>query len=518
LGEDRWTFRGLRWSGTLPVAVAGLGVLFLLAHLSLKPVVGDEGVTAVDAWRLLSGQVPHRDYFEVIPPLSAGVLSWTFRLFGVGVSSVRGLGFAYGVVLLLLTWALARRFCLTPLYQALPLAVLVPFGAGAWPFPSHHWLADLFCLGALLALAGASEGSWTFSRAAVGGGAIAAACFTLQDQGGLALLAALLPLPWIGRDFRKRYLSGLVLGGLAVAAAVSFLWLPPDPGLLGYDWFAFPALHYRQIPENAVGLMDSFSQLLGQWDPVALRIAPLHAGAVASASMLLFALPFCSLAGVWPLWRDRSLPRPVVVLLVAFTAASLGTALHRWSLMNLIWAIPIPAVAVAAALSRAPESWPSLARKGAVILTCTLLGVFLSAGILRGAFVLRNPGHKVTGLAGAYRTFNSHEAESLQGFLDAIETRVPRGEGAFVRGFIPLVSFLSLRPNPTPFTCYIPSLGYQTPAQAERLCRSIEERHVRWGISSDTPFDPTDPADVYLSARYRVVWRNGTYALLERRP
>jgi len=505
--------RGARF---LPPLVFGLGALFLLVHFNLKPVAGDEGVTAVDAWRLLRGEVPQRDYFEIIPPLSAGLVSLFFRFLGLSVASLRAAGLFYGVALLGLTWAVARRFCENPLCQALPLAVLVPFGAGTWPFPSHHWLADLFCLLGLLALLQASESGRPFLWALAAGAAVAGACFTLQDQGGLALLAAALSLLWVDRGKRGRVAAGLALGGLFLALAIGLIWLPLDIPTLWHDWFSFPASHYRRVPDNAVGLWDGLRLLGDQWTSVAFRIAPVHAGAIALSSTLLFTLPLAFLAAAWALWRDREMPRLSWALLVGLAVASLGTALHRWSLMNLIWATPIPMVAVAAALERVGRAGGPRRRMGTAVVVGILLVVFLAAGGLRIAFVLRTRGHDVTGAAGTYRTFSPMEAQKLSEFAGAIESHLSPGEGAFVRGYIPLISFLTLRPNPTPFTYYQPGLGYHTPEQADRWCRSLERGPVRWGFSLDVPLDLTDPADAYLSGRYRVVWRNGVYALWEK--
>lgn len=508
--------RRARWSALLPPLALALGALFLLLHFDLKPVLGDEGVTAVDAWRMARGEIPHRDFFEIVPPLSAGLLSWAFSLFGLGTFTLRAAGVLYGAALLGLTYLAARRFCPLPAAAALPLALLVPFGVGAWPFPSHHWLADLLCLAALLALLRALEGA-VLPYATLGGAALAGACFTLQDQGGLALLAALAVLFWVVPGRRGRYFGGLALGGLAATLAVWFLWLPADPVALWHDWFAFPASQYRRIPDNAVDLLDAVSHLGRQWDLEALRLAPLHAGSVALASTLLFLLPLACLPAAWALWREQGRPKAETVLLLGFAAAFVGTALHRWSLMNLIWAAPLPAIVVASALGRGANSQAPWVRRSVATLLGICLAVFLAAGLLRIAFVLRVPGHAVSGPAGSYRTFNPHEARALQEFVDAIQSRVPAGEGAFVRGFIPLASFLTLRPNPTPFTFYLPS-GYQTPSQAERWTRSLESGPVRWGFSTDTPLDLTDPADVYLAARYRVVWRNGVFCLWERLP
>jgi hypothetical protein len=329
-------------------------------------------------------------------------------------------------------------------------------------------------------------------------------------------VVALLVVPWFVEPPRRRdYLLGLTAGGLAVAALVLFLWLPAAPGLLWHDWVTFPFFQYRRGTDNAVGLIEGCRQVVGQWDPTAFRIAPAYTTTIALASLALFLLPFAFPAAAASLWRDPEMRRSRWALLVGLGAAFVGTALHRWSLMNLIWAAPLPMVAASAALERASDSPRRPLRLLAGATALVLVATFLGFGILRIAFLLRTHGHAVSGPGGSYRTFNPLQARQLQELLDAIEANVPKGEGAFVRGNIPLVSLLTLRPNPTPFTIYLPS-GYQTPDQANRWTRSLETRAVQWGFSPDTPPDPSDPADVYLISHYRVVWRNGTYSLWER--
>jgi hypothetical protein len=136
----------------LPLAVFLLGIFLLAANLDLKPLVGDEGVLAMDAWRINQGQVPQRDFFELIPPVAAYVQAAVFYILGPSVLSLRLLGALYGVALLVLAWVAGRLYLKNPLFISLPLALLIPFGVGVWPFASHHWLADIFLLAALLAL------------------------------------------------------------------------------------------------------------------------------------------------------------------------------------------------------------------------------------------------------------------------------------------------------------------------------------------------------------------------------
>ncbi len=513
-----WAHRLARF---LPVLTVLLGALFLSLHFDLKPVVGDEGVTAVDAWRMTRGELPQRDYFEIIPPLSAWSLVAVFKVLGVSVVASRLLAVVYGLALLGLAWTASRALIRAPLYQASALAVLVPFGVGVWPIPSHHWLADLLLFAALLALLQAAREK-TFLWAAAAGAALSATCFTLQDQGGLAALAVFgLVLPAADRTRRRPLALGLAAGGLLAAALLLAPLLSAGLPTLWSDWVMAPLTQYRRIPDNVVGLRAGWSQLLGQWAPEALRRAPLYTGTVALGSMVLYALPLLFPPVVFILWRSPGFGRYRVALLAALGLAFLGTAFHRWSLMNLIWAAPLPMLGAGILLDRLdePDGTPRARFLSWLTRSCAafLLLVFLGFGFLRCLFVLRTPGLPISGAAGSYRTFNPNEARQLQEFLDAIEARVPRDGPAFVRGYLPLVSFLALRPNPTPFTFYLPS-GYHAPEQAARWTRALDEKRVPWGFSAAGGLDMADPADAYLAGHYSRVWQNQTYALWERKP
>ncbi len=44
--------------------------------------LGDGGVEAMGAWRISQGEIPHKDYVEITPPLSTLVIALSFKVFG----------------------------------------------------------------------------------------------------------------------------------------------------------------------------------------------------------------------------------------------------------------------------------------------------------------------------------------------------------------------------------------------------------------------------------------------------
>lgn len=575
----------------LPLLVFALGIVFVIYHLNLKPVAGDEGVLAMDAWRITQGQVPQRDFFEIIPPMAAYVQAGVFYILGPSVFSLRLLGALYGVVLLGLVWLCGRRYLKKLLFLSLPLALLIPFGVGVWPFASHHWLADIFLLASLLVLDRAFNAHLSLNReiltteaqrhgevlvsrktkktascvnaaamayeeteggregqaqtsvalpakvlslnqrsfslspclrgqffAVLGGALLALAALTLQDQGGYALIGVLVATLTIEKAARPKVLVWLIAGAGALGLLVLIpLLIKAGPTALFNDWVCFPLADYNGAGGNRGTFGTGFAQIISQWDPEAFRVAPVYAATIALASMFVYLLPFLCLGALLLAWRRKWLPPSSLALLVAMCLAFLLCAWHRWSLMNLIWAAPLPAIAFALALERAaasPHKWPALLSKGfaiALILCLVAFGVFRmeAAGDNRRLYNIVAP-------AGRYRTFSPVEASEIQGLVDAIAENVPANAPLFCYGFDPLVNFVTEHPNPTRFN-FVLSGGYTTKAQMENWKAAILSPNVTWGLGPNLPSEPPEPLETFLSVHYEPVWSNSAYTLWRRR-
>jgi hypothetical protein len=568
----------------LPLITFLIGVLFVVFHFDLKPVAGDEGVLAMDAWRITQGQVPQRDFFELIPPVAAYVQAAVFYILGPTVLSLRLLGALYGVALLALVWVAGRLYLKNPLFISLPLALLIPFGVGVWPFASHHWLADIFLLAALPVLDkafnahftteaqrhgevlvsgktkkiascvepaagayeaadGGREGQAQTSAAfptkvlpqnqqcssvspclrgqffaALGGALLAAAALTLQDQGGYALIGVFIATLTIEKASRPKVLAGLIAGAGVVGLLVVIpLAIKAGPTALVRDWVLFPLTQYRGVSGNRLTFAQSFAQILSQWDPQALRIAPVYATTIALASMFVYLLPFLCLGALLLAWRRKWLPPCSLALLAAMCLAFLLCGWHRWSLMNLIWAAPLPAIAFAIALERAdasPKKWIAMLSKGFIT---ALLVCLVTFGVLRiKAAGEKRRLHDIVTPAGSYRTFSPVEASELQGLVDAIAENVPPGAPLFCYGFDPLPSFLTGHPNPTRYNFVLPG-GYTTQAQMENWKATLLSPNVSWGFGPNLPSEPPEPLETFLRAHYEPVWNNSAYTLWGRR-
>ena len=163
----------------------------------------------------------------------------------------------------------------------------------------------------------------------------------------------------------------------------------------------------------------------------------------------------------------------------------------------------------------APRAGLRRAARVAAVNALCLLCAFGLIGFFQQGLAKSIP---VSGPAGTLTTYDPREAASLQAFLDAIGEKVPEGAPAFTMGYIPLVSFMTAHPNPTPYAIFITRPPYNTPEQEERWVRAVKDHQVEWGFSrSIVPLAP-GPASEYLLSHYSPAWRSAAFTLWRRRP
>jgi len=508
--------RRVKWGPILLLGILAWGVLFYLRTWDQKLLLGDEGVALLGAVRVLQGDVPNHDFFEIIPPVSFLPTAGLFALCGVSVSAGRLIpllleGLILGGVLVLL----ARLGAAWPprLFAA---ALLIPMGVAYWPVASHHWWADAFQLWALVALLPDPEGGHPPVRLFLGGLLSGLGLLTLQDQGGYFLLGlGIFYFPFGERRLRRvaHFTSGFLAGTLPVA-----LWLLPGVSIgdLWYAWVVFPLTRYHTLPGHAFGLMSGWRQIVDLFPGGRWIGAPLYSLSLLACGALLFLLPFAALGGLAWTWRRKLQPGPVLGLLAAGTLAFLGAAAHRWALTNAVWAAPMFLVAAGATAGL---------RGGLARSSRWRNGIFTAAAgfaLLFGATFYRLAAPSATAAvssrAGTLRTLAGGDAAALQEALDAVETYVPEGAPMFPLGFIGLVNVLAERPNPTRFHVMIRP-WYNTEEQARTAVEDLRRVPVQWIVGPARGKLPArDPITVEIEERYGAVWGNGRYTLWERKP
>src|SRR5438270_5086299 len=86
----------------------------------------DEGLLAYGTVRVMDGQIPHRDFVSLQPPLSYYTSAAVFRIFGTSLLSLRIFGLFLFLLLPLLIYAVGRNFMgrIASFAAAAPLCVL----------------------------------------------------------------------------------------------------------------------------------------------------------------------------------------------------------------------------------------------------------------------------------------------------------------------------------------------------------------------------------------------------------
>jgi len=177
--------------------------------------------------RMLTGELPYRDYFQFLAPGTDAFFWACFKLLGVHLwvgnlaLLLMGIGFAW------LSVVIGRYLLPAPLVY-LPGALFLWFGYRGSPDPTHHWFSGLAATAALAVVVEKRN----LARLAISGALCAVAATFTQTRGCFALCGFAVFLLWEGRRGKKPWRSllveqaCLVLGFLVtlIAANLYFVW------------------------------------------------------------------------------------------------------------------------------------------------------------------------------------------------------------------------------------------------------------------------------------------------------
>lgn len=215
-----------------PAAFAAIAaVSFLIFMLSMPRMVNmfDEGIVLVNAMRMLSGELVHRDFYSNYGPAQSAIVAGLFKLFGIKIMMARAYGLlVYAVIIATVFDTLRQR---VRGMVALSGALLV----GLWFFSEFQSLYPIFpCI--LLAVWGsnlllsAREKSWSFRYLLLAGLCTGLTTLFRYDVGFfltiahlIAILAATVALA--DKEIKSR-LRHAGLTGLAYCAGISIIFLP----------------------------------------------------------------------------------------------------------------------------------------------------------------------------------------------------------------------------------------------------------------------------------------------------
>jgi hypothetical protein len=191
----------------------------------------DEGLLAYGSERVMLGEVPHRDFVSLQPPLSFYAVAALFKIGGTSLFTLRLLGLSIFLLLPLLIYGVARSLGSTPVLSfaaaapacvlGLPYTLFVPLAV--WQGIAASFAAVFFFTRATL-----SARRWL---ALVAGLFTACALFLRHDQAAytmVAILALVLALSFASDPVRKgklrRALLFLLAGIAIIAIPALIIW------------------------------------------------------------------------------------------------------------------------------------------------------------------------------------------------------------------------------------------------------------------------------------------------------
>jgi len=152
-------------------AVLAIAGIYTALHISSGWIPGDEGTLSQSAWRVMQGQLPHRDFTEIYTGGLSFIHALAFRAFGVNLMSLRICAFLFFLAWLSAVYYIALRF--TSAIGAGAIALL----AAAWSYPNYpaampSWYNLFFATfgaAALLRYLEARTRRWLFVAGVCGG-------------------------------------------------------------------------------------------------------------------------------------------------------------------------------------------------------------------------------------------------------------------------------------------------------------------------------------------------------------
>jgi hypothetical protein len=145
--------------------IVAISVCFTIATCYLRDFVlpnvaiiswGDQTLFATDGARIVAGQMPYRDYFQLVTPGTDLVYAFLFRHFGLRLwipDMVMVCLAAIGVLLLMLVAGKVLRGA----FVALPAALTVGFVLFGGMDATHHWFSAVVVMAAMLVLLNGSS-------------------------------------------------------------------------------------------------------------------------------------------------------------------------------------------------------------------------------------------------------------------------------------------------------------------------------------------------------------------------
>jgi hypothetical protein len=339
-----------RWKTAL--VLLGLGLLFLLPLRGLLRAQGppmEEGFMLVFPERVLAGDIPNRDFLHLYGPGSLWSLAAVYKVFGTQLIVERLYGLAQLISIVAGMYGLARFWGRTVALFCGVIALVIilpPIGLTALAWTGGVGLGLLGLLATLTGRRRAKPETNDGLVWALVGGLLASAALLfrldLVVAVGLAGLAALWGTEW---RFKLRFAAGLGVGivGYLVHMAIAgpytvFKGMVLEP--------VFDLRGGRRLPVPPPwDHLDGFLQKSGNYMPNHWPVPALTTSAQLTVwfFLLLAAVAFLVVVGIWGVRKDRSRFLARVLLAVAlFSVGLLPQGMQRVDSAHFAWVSCVP--------------------------------------------------------------------------------------------------------------------------------------------------------------------------------
>jgi hypothetical protein len=428
----------------------------------------DEGLLAYGAERVLNGEIPHRDFISVQPPLSFYTAAGFFKLCGTSLATLRIFGLSLFLLFPILIYSVGRRLTLRPILSfaaASPACILgIPY---VYFVPLAVWQGIAVSFAAVLLLVSAvrSKRRWLALPA---GSLSAISLFLRHDQAAYTIISifALLIVLNFARDdsFSKTNVKRALL-----------FWL------LGIGIVVIPSI---VVCSKVGALPEMFRQLVvfpfatyRKTSSLPFPKFAVHKTVLENAVVLLYYLP-PSVQTIATLYLARSILRrrfrlreAIFAFLIVWSALFYLQVTVRSDQTHLLMTLPPFFLLTAFGWSIVKEAIASHRTLATVLSAVPAILVVTFLWTLR-AFALPDVTHAKEQLALKRGGVRIEQPQVVVSFVHSLQASVPPTRSILALPYQPMFYFLCERRNPTRWNYLWP--GDQTARDHERFVEEAE--------------------------------------------
>ena len=488
----------MNWKALLP-AVLLCVALYLYFHLFAltTPILrdGDQWLFAQSGARMVAGQLPYRDFWEILTPGTDLVYAGALMLFGQKFVIANILFLLIALVFVYLVTRIARAV-LDDELTLLSIAITVFLGLRLTMDAGHHWFSAVAAFAALASVLR----NRSLARIMMAGAFCGLSSVFTQTR-GLAVVFAFAAFFWwetyhretSGHLFRNRLLVLLAAYATVLGAGLSYFLLTAGPYKVLDAIVLFPAKYYGSY--NAA---SRFWGPLTEWPGKGTQLP----GFI--ASLLLHALPLAYFVFPFDIKDDTTCSTETKATLVLIAAVGSALFLEVINSASLIRLVVTDALAVILALWMLNRH-KLLSRRVAVIGLLVLVGLSLVETAMTQRSVLA-----VLDLPTGRAAFLTREERWYEDCA-YLATHTKAGDWYF--GDDDFGFPLKLR-NPA-FVPYITNTAFTRPEQVQELINSLERYQVPYiSLESETlkmgvaGQDHLQPLRKYIETHYEPAYHD----------